>query len=222
MRILIIEDEQKIINFIKRGLEAEYYTVDFALDGEDGYFKALNEGYDLILLDVMLPKMNGFELTKKIRERGVKTPILMLTARDAVEDKIKGLDAGADDYLPKPFSFDELLARTRALLRRTATEKSNIIKISDLKIDTASHEVVRGNQKINVTSREYTLLEYLARNKNMVLSRTRIAQHVWGYDFDTRTNIVDVYIRYLRKKIDEGFDKKLIQTVRGAGYKIGE
>lgn len=222
MRILIIEDEQKIINFIKRGLEAEYYTVDFALDGEDGYFKALNEGYDLILLDVMLPKMNGFELTKKIRERGVKTPILILTARDAVEDKVKGLDAGADDYLPKPFSFDELLARTRALLRRTATEKSNIIKISDLKIDTASHEVVRGNQKINVTSREYTLLEYLARNKNMVLSRTRIAQHVWGYDFDTRTNIVDVYIRYLRKKIDEGFDKKLIQTVRGAGYKIGE
>jgi len=222
MRILIIEDEQKIINFIKRGLEAEYYTVDFALDGEDGYFKALNEGYDLILLDVMLPKMNGFELTKKIRERGVKTPILMLTARDAVEDKVKGLDAGADDYLPKPFSFDELLARTRALLRRTATEKSNIIKISDLKIDTASHEVVRGNQKINVTSREYTLLEYLARNKNMVLSRTRIAQHVWGYDFDTRTNIVDVYIRYLRKKIDEGVDKKLIQTVRGAGYKIGE
>jgi len=222
MRILIIEDEQKIINFIKRGLEAEYYTVDFVLDGEDGYFKALNEGYDLILLDVMLPKMNGFELTKKIRERGVKTPILMLTARDTVEDKVKGLDAGADDYLPKPFSFDELLARTRALLRRATTEKSNIIKIFDLKIDTASHEVARGNQKINMTSREYALLEYLARNKNMVLSRTRIAQHVWGYDFDTQTNIVDVYIRYLRKKIDEGFDKKLIQTVRGAGYKIGE
>ncbi len=222
MRILIIEDEQKIINFIKKGLEAEYYTVDFVLDGEDGYFKALNERYDLILLDVMLPKMNGFELTKKIRERGVKTPILMLTARDTVEDKVKGLNAGADDYLPKPFSFDELLARTRALLRRATTEKSNIIKIFDLKIDTASHEVARGNQKINMTSREYALLEYLARNKNMVLSRTRIAQHVWGYDFDTQTNIVDVYIRYLRKKIDEGFDKKLIQTVRGAGYKIGE
>ena len=222
MRILVIEDEQKIINFIKKGLEAEYYTVDYAMNGEEGFFKALNEGYDLILLDIMLPKMNGFELTKKIREKDIKTPILMLTARDTIEDKVKGLDAGADDYLPKPFSFDELLARTRALLRRTGSEKSNLISIADLEIDTASHEVKRDDRRIELTSREYALLEYLARNKNIVLSRTKIAQHVWGYDFDTSTNIVDVYIRYLRKKIDEGFDKKIIKTIRGTGYKIGE
>ncbi len=222
MRILVIEDEQKIINFIKKGLEAEYYTVDYAMNGEEGFFKALNEGYDLILLDIMLPKMNGFELTKKIREKDIKTPILMLTARDTIEDKVKGLDAGADDYLPKPFSFDELLARTRALLRRTGSEKSNLISIADLEIDTASHEVKRDDRRIELTSREYALLEYLARNKNIVLSRTKIAQHVWGYDFDTSTNIVDVYIRYLRKKIDEDSDKKLIKTIRGTGYKIGE
>ena len=222
MRILVIEDEQKIINFIKKGLEAEYYTVDYAMNGEEGFFKALNEGYDLILLDIMLPKMNGFELTKKIREKDIKTPILMLTARDTIEDKVKGLDAGADDYLPKPFSFDELLARTRALLRRTGSEKSNLISIADLEVDTASHEVKRDDRRIELTSREYALLEYLARNKNIVLSRTKIAQHVWGYDFDTSTNIVDVYIRYLRKKIDEDSDKKLIKTIRGTGYKIGE
>ncbi|HDP69561.1 MAG TPA: response regulator transcription factor [Actinobacteria bacterium] len=222
MRILLVEDEQKIINFIKRGLEAEYYTVDFATDGEDGFLKGLNEGYDLILLDIMLPKIGGFELTEKLRERGIKTPILMLTARDTVEDKVKGLDVGADDYLQKPFSFDELLARIRAILRRGAPVKTNLIKIADLQIETASHEVKRGAKKIVLTSREYALLEYLARNKNRVLSRTQIAQHVWGYDFDTETNVVDVYIRYLRKKIDEGFNKKIIQTVRGAGYKIGE
>ncbi|MDO8886872.1 MAG: response regulator transcription factor [Candidatus Oleimmundimicrobium sp.] len=145
----------------------------------------------------------------------------MLTARDTVDDKVKGLDAGTDDYLPKPFSFDELLARTRAMLRRAAPEKSNVIEIADLKIDTASHEVERANKKIELTAREYALLEYLARNKNMVLSRTKIAEHVRGYDFDTQTNVVDVYIRYLRKKIDDDFDKKLIKTVRGAGYKIG-
>jgi heavy metal response regulator len=220
MKILLVEDEKKVASFIKRGLEEEHFTVDVAYDGESGEFMALTSEYDLIILDILLPKKNGFEVLKSLRANGIQTPILILTAKGSIDDKVEGLNSGADDYLTKPFAFAELIARIRSLLRRTSSEKSNIIKVADLELDTVKHIAKRGEKIIELTAREYSLLEYFMRNKVRVLTRTMIAEHIWDYHFDTGSNIIDVYVRRLRKKIDEGFPKKLIHTIRGVGYII--
>lgn len=222
MRILLVEDEKKVARFIQQGLEEEHYAVDVVHDGERGLQMALNENYDLLILDVMLPKLNGLELIKAVRAQQKTTPTLMLTAKSSTEDKVAGLDSGADDYLTKPFAFEELLARVRSLLRRGAQEKSIILRVGDLELDTVTHKAKRGGKTIELTAKEYALLEYLMRNKGRVLSRTLIADHIWDYTFDTGTNIIDVYINHLRHKIDEGFEPKLIHTVRGVGYVIKE
>ncbi|GAB5047398.1 heavy metal response regulator transcription factor [Thermodesulfovibrio sp. TK110] len=222
MRLLIVEDEKSLANIIKKGLEEEGYSVDVAYNGEDGLFMAENESYDLIILDIMLPVIDGITIVKKIRKKELKTPVLMLTARDSIMDKVSGLDSGADDYLTKPFSFEELLARIRALLRRQKDIKSSIIEIADLVIDTASHEVKRGGKTINLSSKEYALLEYMAYNKNKVLTKTDLIEHLYDYDFDCDSNIIEVFVYRLRNKIDDGFDKKLIHTIRGTGYVLRE
>ena len=220
MKILIIEDEKKIVSFVKNGLKSEGFTVDSANDGEEGMFMAGESQYDLIVLDVMLPGMDGITICKKLRSMGKTTPIIMLTAKDAVEDRVKGLDAGADDYLTKPFSFAELLARIRALTRRHQTAKSKTLKIGDLAIDIEAHTVMRGKRTIELSPTEFKLLSYLAQNQNKALSKSLILENIWGYDFSPESNIVDVYIKYLRDKIDKGAKKSLIQTVYGVGYKI--
>jgi len=220
MRILVVEDERRITAFIKRGLEEERYAVDVAYDGEEALDWAAVVDYDLIVLDVLLPKKDGIEVCRELRAQGNKVPILMLTARDAIEDRVQGLDSGADDYLVKPFAFQELLARIRALLRRSGEIKTTRLQVGDLLLDTLTHRATRGGQVIELTAREYALLELLMRHPGQVLSRTQIAEHVWNYDFFTTSNVVDVYIRYLRRKIDKGFEAKLLQTVRGVGYKI--
>lgn len=222
MRILIVEDEKALANNLRRGLSEEGYSVDAAYDGEEGGFMAETEPYDLIILDIMLPKKDGIAVLKNLRKEGIKTPVLMLTAKDAVSDKIRGLDSGADDYITKPFDFDELLARVRSLLRRKGEVKSAVITIADLEIDTAGHQVKRGGKEIPLSAREYALLEYLAYNKEKVVSRTDISEHIYDYDFDLDSNIIDVYINFLRNKIDKGFDKRLIHTIRGAGYILKE
>lgn len=222
MRILIVEDEKALANNLKKGLSEEGYSVDAAYDGEEGGFMAETEPYDLIVLDIMLPKKDGVTVLRDLRKEGIKTPVLMLTARDAVSDKIKGLDTGADDYITKPFDFDELLARVRSLLRRKGEVKSAVITIGDMEIDTAGHQVKRGGKDIPLSAREYALLEYLAYNKEKVVSRTDISEHIYDYNFDLDSNIIDVYINFLRNKIDKGFDKKLIHTIRGAGYILKE
>ncbi len=222
MKILLIEDEKKVASFIKRGLEEEFFTVDVAYDGEKGEFMALTSEYDLIILDILLPKKSGLDVLKSLRANKINTPILILTAKGSIEDKIEGLNLGADDYLTKPFVFAELLARVRSLLRRASSEKSNIIRVADLELDVVKHTVKRGDKIIDLTAREFALLEYMIRNKGRVLTRTMIAEHIWDYHFDTGSNIIDVYIRRLRKKIDEGFSKKLIRTIRGVGYTINE
>jgi heavy metal response regulator len=220
MRILVVEDERRITAFIKRGLEEERYAVDVAYDGEEALDWAAVANYDLIVLDVLLPKKDGIGVCRELRAQGNKVPILMLTARDAIEDRVQGLDSGADDYLVKPFAFQELLARIRALLRRSGEIKTPRLQVGDLVLDTLTHRATRGGQVIELTAREYALLEFLMRHPGQVLSRTQIAEHVWNYDFFTTSNVVDVYIRYLRRKIDKGFEAKLLQTVRGVGYKI--
>jgi heavy metal response regulator len=220
MRILVVEDERRITAFIKRGLEEERYAVDVAYDGEEALDWAAVANYDLIVLDVLLPKKDGIEVCRELRAQGNKVPILMLTARDAIEDRVQGLDSGADDYLVKPFAFQELLARIRALLRRSGEIKTPRLQVGDLVLDTLTHRSTRGGQVIELTAREYALLEFLMRHPGQVLSRTQISEHVWNYDFFTTSNVVDVYIRYLRRKIDKGFEIKLLQTVRGVGYKI--
>ncbi len=220
MRILVVEDERRIAAFIKRGLEEERYAVDVAYDGEEVLDWVAVVNYDLIVLDVLLPKKDGIQVCRELRAQGNKAPILMLTARDAVEDRVRGLDSGADDYLVKPFAFQELLARIRALLRRSGEAKTPSLQVGDLVLDTLTRRATRGGRVIELTTREYALLEFLMRHPRQVLSRTQIAEHVWNYDFFSTSNVVDVYIRYLRRKIDEGFDAKLIKTVRGAGYKI--
>lgn len=222
MRILIVEDEKALANNLRRGLSEEGYSADVAYDGEEGGFMAETEPYDLIILDIMLPKKDGIAVLKNLRKEGIKTPVLMLTAKDAVSDKIRGLDSGADDYITKPFDFDELLARVRSLLRRKGEVKSAVITIANLEIDTAGHQVNRGGKEIPLSAREYALLEYLAYNKEKVVSRTDISEHIYDYDFDLDSNIIDVYINFLRNKIDKGFDKKLIHTIRGAGYILKE
>ena len=217
MRILLVEDEQNVASFLKKGLEEEFYTVDVAEDGADGFAMATSKEYDCIILDVMLPEISGIEICKKLRSSNVKTPILMLTALDSVGSKVEGLESGADDYLTKPFAFSELLARIRALLRRAPDSLSELI-LNDLRMDLLSRRVFRGDQEIILTQKGFAILEYFLRNKGRVLSRTQIIENIWGYNFDPNTNVVDVHIKFLREKIDKGFDKKLIHTVRGSGY----
>jgi heavy metal response regulator len=222
MRILVVEDEKKVANFIKRGLEEEEFTVDIAYDGEEGIRMAANMGYDLILMDVMLPKKDGLSAIKELRNKSISTPILCLTAKDSVEDITSGLDIGSDDYLTKPFAFAELIARVRALIRRGSQDRGAELYFADLRLDPVEHKVWRDNQEIDLTSKEYALLEYFMRSPNQVHTRTMIAEHVWDYTFDSFTNIIDVYVNYLRKKIDRNFDRKLIHTVRGVGYVLKE
>ncbi len=222
MRILVVEDEKKVSTFIRRGLEEEGFSVDVAFDGEEGVQKAEAEIFDLILMDIMLPKMDGLAAVKALREKDIMTPILCLTARDSVEDKVTGLDIGADDYLAKPFAFVELVARCRALIRRGTNDRGAEIFFADLKLDPVAHKVWRAGEEIVLTSKEYALLEYFMRNPNRVLTRLMIAENVWDYTFDSFTNIIDVYVNYLRNKIDQKFEKKLIHTVRGAGYALKE
>jgi len=219
MRILVIEDEKKIAGFIKRGLKEEGYAVDTAADGDEGYGLASVNDYDLILLDIMLPKCDGVTLCKKLRTDKIETPIIMLTAKTTVQNKVTGLDAGANDYITKPFAFEELLARIRVLLRKTQ-QPATRLQVADLVLDLLSHKVTRADRDISLSSREFALLEYLMRSAGAVVTRTMISEHVWDIDFDTSTNVIDVYINYLRNKIDAGFDKKLIQTIRGRGYML--
>ena len=222
MRILIVEDEKKVARFIQQGLEEEHYSVDIAYDGEQGLLMAQSENYDLLILDVMLPRKSGIDMIREFRTGHGTTPALMLTAKTTTEDKVAGLDSGADDYLTKPFAFAELLARVRSLLRRGTKEKSIVLSIADLELDTVTHKAKRGSRTIDLTAKEYALLEYFLRNKDRVLSRTIISEHIWDYNFDTGTNIIDVYVNHLRNKIDTGSDTKLIHTVRGVGYVMKE
>jgi len=222
MRILVVEDDKKVAGFIKKGLEEETYAVDVAYDGEEGLHLGAGGQYDLIILDIMLPKVDGLEILSQLRAQGSDVPILLLTAKDAVDDRVTGLNKGADDYLTKPFAFSELLARVRVLLRRGKAEVKTILQISDLTLDLVSHKVNRGEDEIELTGKEYSLLEYFMRNQEKVLTRTMIAEHVWDYNFDTFTNVIDVYINHLRKKIDKGRQRKLLHTLRGVGYIMKE
>ena len=220
MRILLVEDEKDLAAIVRQGLEEEGYTVESAYDGEEGLYMAENLPVDLIILDIMLPLIDGLSILKSIRKKGMTTPVLLLTARDAILDKITGLDTGADDYLTKPFVFGELLARVRSLIRRKATVKEAVIRIADLEINTADHEVRRGGKVITLSAKEYALLEYLAYKKDSVVSRTDIVEHIYHEDDEMDSNVIDVYINYLRNKIDKDFKNKLIHTVRGAGYML--
>ena len=222
MRVLLIEDDVAIARLLKEGLEDESYAVDVAHDGDEGYRTAVADEYDVIILDIMLPGMNGYEVCRALRNDGNKTPILMLTARDAERDIVEGLDAGADDYLSKPFSFDVLLARIRALLRRPNEKLEEILQVGDLKLDPSSKKVTRASQEINLTAKEYGVLEYLMRNKGKVLSKEQIISHVWDFDADVLPNNVELFIMFLRQKIDNPFKSKLIHTVSGFGYKLEE
>lgn len=220
MRVLVVEDEQRIADFIEKGLTESGYAVDVAADGEDALAWSDVVDYDVIILDVMLPKRDGIDVCRTLRTRGVGVPVLMLTARDAIDDRVRGLDSGADDYLVKPFAFAELLARLRALTRREPVLMNTLLRVSDLTLDTTTRVVERQGAAIELTNKEYALLEYLMRHPNQILTRSMIAEHVWNYDFDNVTNVIDVHIRYLRRKLDDPFPTRLIQTVRGAGYRI--
>lgn len=220
MRILVVDDDQKLCDVVKRGLEEEAYAVDCVFDGEEGEYYAENSPYDLIILDVMMPKKNGMDVCRSLRDKKSRTPILMLTAKDTIDDRVKGLDTGADDYLVKPFAFSELLARVRALLRRNSVSKTSGLNVGDLWLDTITREVKWQQKNVDLTTKEYAILEYLMRNPNSVISRTMIEEHAWNYDFDSMSNLVDVYIRRIRQKIDPEQGKDIIQTIRGAGYRI--
>lgn len=222
MRILVVEDEPGIANFVRQGLTEAGYAVDLAWNGHEGLDYALAADYDVLVLDIMLPKMDGLELLRELRRLGDKTPALMLTARDTVDNRVEGLDAGADDYLVKPFAFPELLARVRALLRRPPLQVGTILRVGDLEMDTAKREVRRSDHPIELSPREYAVLEYLMRHPNQVLTRTQISEHVWNFDFFNESNVVDVYVGYLRRKIDQGENLPLIHTVRGVGYRMSE
>jgi DNA-binding response OmpR family regulator len=222
LRILVVEDSVKMAAVLKRGLEEDGYAVDVARTGEDGLWMALENPNDVIVLDVMLPDMDGFEVCRRLRERGQWAPVLMLTARDGVPDRVRGLDAGADDYLTKPFSFSELAARTRALLRRGARERPTRLAVGDLTLDPASRVTCRAGVAVELSAREFALLEYFMRHPGHVLSRTRLIEHVWDFAYDGGSNIVDVYVRYLRDKIDRPFGTHSLETVRGAGYRLRE
>ena len=218
MRLLVVEDEKKLNELITKKLEKEYYGVDSCFDGEEAVRYVEGTEYDAIILDIMLPKLDGFEVIKRIRAKKNKVPILLLTARDNIDDKVKGLDYGADDYLVKPFIFEELMARIRVLLRRNSGNADNVITIANLKVDLDAKTVFRDDVLIKLSGREYSILEYLIRNKGKILPRERIEDHIWNYEYEGGTNVIDVYIRYLRKKIDDGYTPKLIHTVRGLGY----
>jgi len=222
MRILIVEDEKKVAAFIKKGLEEETYAVDVAYDGEEGLYLGMENQYDLIILDLMLPVIDGLEVLSRLRGNKVDTPILLLTAKDSVEDKVTGLNTGADDYLTKPFAFSELLARIRVLLRRGKAETKTVLQVDGLTLNLVSHKVNRNGEEIELTGKEYSLLEYFMRNQGKVLTRTMIAEHVWDYNFDTFTNVIDVYVNHLRKKIDKSYPDKLLHTLRGVGYIMKE
>jgi DNA-binding response OmpR family regulator len=219
MRILVVEDERKVASFIRQGLEEEGHAVQVVADGATALDLLLGESlYDLVVLDLMLPKQDGLGVLRALRQRRIQTPVLILTARDSVSDKVAGLDLGADDYLTKPFAFEEFLARVRALLRRGATAAPAALRVADLVLDPATREVTRGKRRITLTTREYALLDYFMRNAGRVLTRPMIAEHVWGLDFDPESNIIDVYVGYLRRKIDAEGERRLLHTVRGAGY----
>jgi len=218
MRILVVEDEKKVASFLKKGLEEERYAVDCAFDGEEALFMADANEYDLVILDIMLPKVDGLEVLKQVRGKGATLPVLMLTAKDSIEDVVKGLDRGCDDYLTKPFAFAELLARVRALLRRKGREPAGELRVADLVLDPVTHAVSRGGKKLDLTAKEYALLEYLMRHADRVVTRTMISEHVWDYHFDPMTNVIDVYVNHLRGKIDVDSSQKLIHTIRGVGY----
>ncbi len=222
MKILVVEDEKKVASFIQRGLEGEGFSVEVAYDGESGVEMGSQSSFDLILMDVMLPKMDGLQAIKALREKGVESPVLCLTAKDTVEDIVAGLDSGSDDYLTKPFAFAELLARVRALVRRGTQERGAEITYADLRLDPVAHKVWRSDSEIDLTAKEYALLEFFMRNPETTLTRTMIAEHVWDYTFDSFTNIIDVYVNYLRKKVDRDYTNKLIHTVRGIGYVLKE
>ena len=222
MRVLVAEDERDLNNIVCKKLTAEGYSADACYDGKEAleYIEAAE--YDVIILDVMMPEMDGFELIKTVRSRGISTPVIFLTARDSVEDRVMGLDLGASDYVIKPFSLAELMARVRAVVRKSSGNATNIYEIADMTVDTATKKVVRGGKEIDLSAKEFALLEFMIRNKGVVLSREKIENNIWNFDYEGGTNAVDVYIRYLRRKIDEGFDTKLIHTVRGSGYVLRE
>ena len=222
MRVLVVEDEPGIAQFIRQGLREAGYAVDVAYDGEEGLDYVYVAEYDVLVLDILLPKLDGLDVLHALRARGVKTPVLLLTAKDTVEDRVRGLDSGADDYLVKPFAFPELVARLRALLRRPPLQIDPVLHLGDLAMDTARREVRRGGRLIELSPREFTLLEYLMRHPRHVLTRTQLAEHVWNFDFFNDSNVVDVYIGYLRRKIDRGSDRPLLQTVRGVGYRLSD
>jgi heavy metal response regulator len=222
MRILVIEDEKKLAGFVRKGLVEQSYSVDVAYDGIKGFVLASQNDYDLIILDIILPKQDGWTTCKKIRKEGITTPILMLTALGETDDKVKGLDSGADDYLTKPFEFAELLARVRAILRRKYPQNETILRANSLMLDPARHLVERDGKTIKVSAKEFALLEYLMRNQGKVMTRTQISEHVWDIDFDRDSNVIDVYIKSLRQKVDKGFSKRLIHTVIGVGYVLRE
>ena len=220
MRVLVVEDETKVGSFIKRALEEESYAVDLCEDGAQGLDFALTGSYDVIVIDLMLPNLPGLEILRRIRKEKIHTPVLILTAQSKVDQKVKGLDAGADDYLTKPFAIDELLARVRVLLRRGTAETPGVLQVDDLILNPATREVTRDGQRIDLTVKEYALLEYFMRHTGRVLTRPMISEHVWDQDFDTFTNVIDVYVNYLRNKIDRGRSRKLIHTIRGSGYML--
>ena len=222
MRILVVEDEKSLNKLICQKLKGEHYTVDCCYSGDEAEDYLRCAEYDAVLLDIMLPNKSGLDVLKEMRAKENKTPVLLLTAKDSIADRVAGLDAGADDYLVKPFATDELLARVRVMIRRSSGGTSNIFSVSDLEVDCDSRNVYRGKKTIDLSAKEFDILEYLIRNKNKVLSREKISSHIWNYDYEGGSNIVDVYIRYLRKKIDEGFEPKLIHTVRGSGYVLRE
>ena len=221
MRILVVEDEVKMGRAIRRGLEAEGYSVDVANDSEDALHRAIEGDYDAVVLDVMLPGMDGFAVCEQLRRRGRWVPVLMLTARDAVEDRIRGLDVGADDYLVKPFAFGELLARLRALIRRGAKERPTVLEVKDVALDPAAHTVSRDGHPVALSAREFALLEFLMRHPDEVLTRSRILEHVWDYNYEGFSNVVDVYVGYLRRKLELPLGRPFIRTVRGVGYAVG-
>jgi len=222
MRVLLVEDEKKVASFIKKGLEEHGYAVDLASDGKIGLAMALDQLHDLVILDINLPEIDGLSVLRQIRDKQMVTPVLLLTIRATIEDKVIGLDTGADDYLSKPFSFEELLARVRALLRRRSDSKTPLLKVADLSLDPATRQVFRGGNRIELTSKEFAILEYFMRNAGRVLTRSMIINHAWDYDYEAETNMVDVYINYLRKKMDAAYQPKLLHTIRGTGYVMRE